>query len=85
MSLSLSTSTTPPVIAGGGLPAEVQKILARLDAKPNKYIFNMLHWVAMGAATFDEIVPILKERQRQIDIDKASRARRQTKRAAANS
>ena len=60
--------------------------LARLDAaKPNKYVFNMLHWLAMGMATLEEIEPILRERQRQIEVDKASRARRQAKRAAANS
>lgn len=59
-------------------------MLARLDAKPNKYVFNMLHLVAMGAATLDEIVPILQERQRQIDVGKANAARRKAKKAQAN-
>jgi hypothetical protein len=60
-------------------------MLSRLDAKPNKYVFNMLHLVAMGAATLEEIIPILRERQRQIEVDKASLARRKAHRAQANS
>jgi hypothetical protein len=32
--LSLSTTSTPPVVVGDGVPAEVHKVLTRLDAKP---------------------------------------------------
>ena len=59
--------------------------LAHVGAKPNKYAFNMLHLVAVGAATLDEITPILQERLRQIAVAKASAARRQAKKAQAHS
>ena len=50
-----------------------------LDAKPSKYAFSLLTLVANGGATLEEIVPILKERERQIALAKASLARRQAK------
>ena len=48
-------------------------------AKPSIYAFNMLSMAASGAATLAEIMPILKERERRIALDKASLARRQAK------
>jgi hypothetical protein len=59
--------------------------LLQVGAKPNKYAFNLLHLVAVGAATLDEITPILQERLRQIAVDKASAARRKAKKAEAKS
>jgi hypothetical protein len=50
-------------------------------AKPSKYAFLMLSMAANGGATLDEIMPILKERERQIAVDKASLARRKAKKA----
>jgi len=49
-------------------------------AQPSKYAFSLLGLVASGSATLDEIMPILKERERRIALDKASRARREEKR-----
>lgn len=45
--------------------------------KPSVYAFNLLSMAAGGGATLEEIMPILKERQRRIALDKASLARRQ--------
>lgn len=52
--------------------------------RPNKYLFALLTQVAMGAATLDEILPILRERQRQIERDRQSAARRRAKKKQAN-
>jgi hypothetical protein len=53
------------------------------DAKPSKYAFLMLSMAANGGATLDEIMPILKERERRIALDKASLARREAKKTNA--
>jgi len=45
-------------------------------AKPNKYAFSLLGMVAMGAATLEEIGPILLERERRIALERARMARR---------
>jgi hypothetical protein len=45
-------------------------------AKPSKYAFSMLSMVACGAATLEEIAPILAERERRIALENARRARR---------
>jgi len=45
--------------------------------KPSIYAFNMLSMAAGGGATLEEIMPIMKERERRIALDKASLARRQ--------
>jgi hypothetical protein len=50
-------------------------MLLHLDAKPNKYAFSLLSFVASGAATLEEITPILAERQRQIAVAQARLAR----------
>jgi Transposase DDE domain len=47
--------------------------------KPSLYAFNMLSMAAGGGATLEEIMPILKERERRVALDKASRARRDAK------
>jgi hypothetical protein len=52
--------------------------------RPNKYLFALLAQVAMGAATLDEILPILRERERQIERDRQAAARRRAKKKQAN-
>lgn len=47
--------------------------------RPSKYLFAMLTQVAMGSATLDEILPILRERERRSQLDRDSRARRRAK------
>lgn len=49
-------------------------------AKPSKYAFSLLGLVASGAATLDEIAPILAERERRIALERARRARREKNR-----
>lgn len=51
-------------------------IYLSLDAKPSKYAFSLLGLVAQGAATLEEIAPILKERERRIALERARRSRR---------
>jgi hypothetical protein len=38
--------------------------------RPSKYRFLMLGMVANGSATLDEIMPILRERERQCQIQR---------------
>jgi hypothetical protein len=52
------------------------------ETRPSTYAYAMLSWVASGACTLDEIVPIMAERHRQIAVDKASKAKRDAKRDA---
>ena len=52
--------------------------------RPSKYMFAMLSQVAAGAATLDEIMPILRERERRKELDRASAARRRAKKKAAS-
>jgi hypothetical protein len=47
--------------------------------RPSKYMFALLSQVAAGAATLDEILPILRERERRKELDRASAARRRGK------
>lgn len=47
--------------------------------RPSKYMFAMLSQVAAGAATLDEVIPILRERERRKELDRASAARRRAK------
>lgn len=44
--------------------------------KPSKYAFALLGQVAAGGATWDEIMPILAERERRIALERARLARR---------
>lgn len=55
---------------------------AHTGGKLNKYAFGLLGLVAAGSAELDEIQPILAERLRQIERDKASQARRRAKKQA---
>ena len=50
--------------------------------RPSKYMFALLGQVAAGAATLDEILPILRERERRKELDRASAARRRAKKRA---
>jgi hypothetical protein len=51
--------------------------------RPSKYMFALLGVVANGGATLDEILPILRERERRRELDRASAARRLAKKKAA--
>lgn len=47
--------------------------------RPSKYLFVLLGQVACGAATLEEILPILRERERQRKLERESAARRRAK------
>lgn len=47
--------------------------------RPSTHAFSLLNLVARGGATLEEIAPILRERERQSALDRASRARRAAK------
>lgn len=49
--------------------------------KPSKYAYSLLSLVASGAATLDEIAPILAERERRAVLDRASLARRKNRKS----
>jgi len=51
--------------------------------RPSKYMFALLSQVAAGGATLDEIMPILRERERRKELDRLSAARRLAKKKAA--
>lgn len=48
-------------------------------SRVSKYTFNLLGFVAQGQAEMDEILPILAERNRQIERDRKSQALRRAK------
>jgi hypothetical protein len=50
------------------------------DGRPSKYLFSLLGMVAQGGATLAEIMPILRERERQCTVARASAARRRARR-----
>jgi hypothetical protein len=52
------------------------------NGRPNKYLFSLLGLVAQGTASLDEIMPILRERERQCALDRASAARRRARKKA---
>lgn len=52
--------------------------------RPSKYMFALLSQVAAGAATLDEILPILRERERRKELDRLSAARRRARKKAAS-
>ena len=52
--------------------------------RPSKYMFAMLGQVAAGAATLEEILPILRERERRSELDRQSAARRRELKKANN-
>jgi hypothetical protein len=47
--------------------------------RPSKYLFSMLSLVAAGGATLEEVIPILRERERRQELDRQSAARRREK------
>ena len=47
--------------------------------RPSKYLFALVGQVAAGAATLDEVLPILRERERRCELDRQSAARRSAK------
>ena len=47
--------------------------------RPSKYLFASLSLVATGGATLEEIMPILRERERRCELDRQSHARRAAK------
>lgn len=47
--------------------------------RPSKYMFALLGQVACGAATLEEVMPILRERERRCELDRQSEARRRAK------
>lgn len=52
------------------------------SARPSKYLFSMLSVVAGGGATLEDVLPILRERERRSDLERASAARRRAKKQA---
>lgn len=50
--------------------------------RPSKYCFVLLSQVALGAATLDEVLPILRERERQCELARQSAQRRRAKKQA---
>lgn len=50
--------------------------------RPSKYTFSLLSLVATGMETLDDIMPILRERERCSALDRASAARRRAKKKA---
>ena len=50
--------------------------------RPSKYLFGSLSLVATGGATLEEIMPILRERERRCELDRQSHARRAAKKKA---
>ena len=46
------------------------------DGRPSKYLFSLLGLVAQGGATLAEIMPILRERERQCALARESPRRR---------
>lgn len=54
----------------------------QMNARPSKYLFAMLGVVANGGATLEEILPIMRERERQCAVARASAAKRRAKKLA---
>jgi hypothetical protein len=52
--------------------------------RPSKYMFVLLGQVACGAATWDEVLPILQERERQREVERRSAAARRAKKKSAS-
>lgn len=49
--------------------------------RPSKYMFALLSQVAAGGATLEEILPILRERERRKELDRQSAARRRAQKS----
>lgn len=50
--------------------------------RPSKYLIVLMSQVAAGGATLEEVLPILRERERRCELDRQSRARRAAKKQA---
>lgn len=50
--------------------------------RPSKYMFALLGQVAAGGATLADVLPILRERERRKELDRASAARRRAEKMA---
>ena len=50
--------------------------------RPSKYLFVLLSQVATGSATLDEVLPILRERERQCQLARQSAARRRARQSS---
>lgn len=55
------------------------------DYRPSKYLFALVGQVATGGATMEEILPILRERERRSELVRQSRAHRAAKKKSENS
>jgi hypothetical protein len=53
-----------------------------MNGRPSKYLFALLGVVANGGASLEEILPILRERERQSAVGRASAAKRREKKLA---
>ena len=53
--------------------------------RPSKYLFALMSQVAAGGATLDNVLPILRERERQNELARQSARRRLAKQKAARS
>lgn len=53
--------------------------------RPSKYLFSLMSLVASGGTTLDNVLPILRERERQCDLGRKSAARRLAKKRQAES
>jgi len=54
----------------------VLQICVRTGKRPSKYAFSLLGMVAAGQATLEEILPILAQREREADMERARLARK---------
>ena len=63
----------------GALIIAAMLMYLHTGCRPSKYLFAMLGQVAAGGATLDEVLPILRERERRSELDRQSRARRAAK------
>jgi hypothetical protein len=53
-----------------------------MHGRPSKYAFVLLGMVAGGGATLEDILPILRERERQCAVARAGAAKRRAKKQA---
>jgi len=53
-----------------------------MGCRPSKYMFILMGMAANGSATLEEIMPILRERERQCEVARQSAARRRAKKKA---
>ena len=50
-----------------------------MGCRPSKYLFSLMGMVANGSATLEEIMPILRERERQCQLQRDRVARKRVK------